>query len=435
MSWVAQVRNRLRNHLLPAFGGTTSSTTTDKLTSRVHRFPIRETYFSPARDRVARLAPFPVLPSALLNKGQIIAETYPGAGNASTSSILVHRDRRTGSVKAFRNQCRHRGALLLNGPIGTEHRRQIGSVLTCPYHAWTYDVATGNLRGVPGEKEGFPCLEKKDHSLAHLPCMERGGNIWVGGDAFQEKTGWSLDEIDSELQELLPSVGEDDKDLMIGYREWTVEANWQLLVETFLEAYHVSALHKDTLGLVAHSNVMVTDILDDRSFRMTVPLKNFETDCDDDDAASAAATDPYGASTSDPFFSQTTTTYFVFPHTAVSIFKRFVIVLSIVPATSSGSSDESPSSTSWVRAWGIKDKGVDDNRDDSLACRDFESVILGIEEDWSCAEAIQRGMESSESLDNNALTSLTYGRFEGGNVRFLKNVGMAADEVASRETS
>jgi phenylpropionate dioxygenase-like ring-hydroxylating dioxygenase large terminal subunit len=403
----------------------------------VHRFPIRETYFEPSRDRVARLAPFPVLPSALLKKGQIVAETQPG-GN---TSILVHRDRRTGTVKAFRNQCRHRGAQLL--PIGAEHRQKIGAVLTCPYHAWTYDIATGNLRGVPGEKEGFPCLEKKDHSLAQLSCVERGGIIWVGGDDFQDKSGWSLDEIDAELHDLLPSAGDNNEDLMIGYREWTLEANWQLLVETFLEAYHVSALHKDTLGLVAHSNVMVTDILDDRSFRMTVPLKNFETEYDGDDTAAPPATTDPSTSTapspsSEPFFSQTTTTYFLFPHTAVSIFKRFVVVLSIVPTSTSSKNDGEESScsstSSRVRAWGIRQHNDDDQQ---LAHRDFESVILGIEEDWSCAEAIQRGMNSSSSSsdNNNSLTSLTYGRFEGANVRFLQNVGMAADELSPRYDS
>ena len=61
-------------------------------------------------------------------------------------SILLTRAA-DGSVRAFDNVCLHRQSRSPTG-CGTARR------LSCPYHAWTYDL-DGNLVGVPG-KEGFP---------------------------------------------------------------------------------------------------------------------------------------------------------------------------------------------------------------------------------------------------------------------------------------
>ena len=59
--------------------------------------------------------------------------------------ILVARGR-DGMLRAFLNVCRHRGAKVADG-CGT------ASVFSCPYHAWTYDLA-GKVRGIPDERPG-----------------------------------------------------------------------------------------------------------------------------------------------------------------------------------------------------------------------------------------------------------------------------------------
>ena len=41
-----------------------------------------------------------------------------------------------GSFHALDNTCLHRG-----GPLGEGHLE--GQIVTCPWHAWTYDVTTG----------------------------------------------------------------------------------------------------------------------------------------------------------------------------------------------------------------------------------------------------------------------------------------------------
>ena len=49
-----------------------------------------------------------------------------------------------GSISAFHNICRHRGTRLFDQPHGSIKN----SCITCPYHAWTYDL-DGCLIGAP----------------------------------------------------------------------------------------------------------------------------------------------------------------------------------------------------------------------------------------------------------------------------------------------
>src|SRR5271170_1364204 len=49
--------------------------------------------------------------------------------------ILLLRDEH-GEVRVFYNTCRHRGSMLCTEPEG----RLRATVITCPYHSWTYDL-------------------------------------------------------------------------------------------------------------------------------------------------------------------------------------------------------------------------------------------------------------------------------------------------------
>jgi len=321
---------------------------------------------------------------------------------------------------------------------------------------------TGQLKGIPGQVDRFPCLENLDHggkkkkdglSLHSLPCREQVGGIWVGGDASLKESDFSQKTMDDELRDLWldpPTVtsnddnthGSDsndsnsdgtDRSRLVGFREWTIEANWQLLVETFLESYHVQHLHKQTLGQVTYGNRMVVDFYkDSRSLRHTVPLRNFDLtfqqkihkqDDEDDDDVHVDDDDNNTLSTFPispihPFFTQTTTTCFVFPNVAISFFKRFVLMVSIHPISNT---------TSHIQAFGITHQTAalcfPENTIEKQQ-RDFENVMVGIEEDWECAQGIQRGLTPD--------TIIHHGRFEGNNQYFLDNVGQVAEKLSKR---
>ncbi|HLY62884.1 MAG TPA: non-heme iron oxygenase ferredoxin subunit [Terriglobia bacterium] len=65
-----------------------------------------------------------------------------------------------GTVYALDNTCLHRG-----GPLGEGMLE--GSVITCPWHMWEYDVRTG-------EKVGEPSIK-----VATYPVQVEGGDIKV----------------------------------------------------------------------------------------------------------------------------------------------------------------------------------------------------------------------------------------------------------------
>lgn len=50
-----------------------------------------------------------------------------------------------GEFHAIDNTCVHRGGPLGDGPCE-------GTVVTCPWHGWQYDVTSGQCQNVPGEE-------------------------------------------------------------------------------------------------------------------------------------------------------------------------------------------------------------------------------------------------------------------------------------------
>lgn len=404
--------------------------TTDRLSDTVHLARAGDLYLRAHRDQVARKAPALVLPSCLLPPGHVVADRLPSTG----APILVYRNPSDGSIQAYENRCRHRGAALVDPEVSPRPLKGFG--LACPYHSWTYDARTGALRRVPGEEDGFPCLDKNSLGLQPVPSREIAGGIWVGGDmdcdsnngankaeeagkgSVTDESWWPKTRIDDELRDLWPSpssIAAEESTRLVGFHEWQLEANWQLIVETFLESYHVPFLHQDTLGVVTQKKNMVVDQLDARSVRHTLPLTNFGSDGDGEEQ------DDTFVSPKDPFFSQTTTTYFVFPNVGISLFKRFALFISILPYPGNSSTDASKQSR--VRLWGVT-QATAEGEDPAVQKRDFDSVIRGIEEDWACVEGIQRGMRHD--------TVFHHGRFEGINVNFLRDVEDVANHLETR---
>ena len=77
--------------------------------------------------------------------------------------------RQTGRVRLYLNSCRHRGVKIVDGSAQAAR-------LSCPFHAWTYDL-DGRLVAVP-EPEGFDQLCRADHGLIELPVAEKHGMIF-----------------------------------------------------------------------------------------------------------------------------------------------------------------------------------------------------------------------------------------------------------------
>ncbi|MEY2926909.1 MAG: hypothetical protein RL367_1386 [Pseudomonadota bacterium] len=167
----------------------------------------------------------------------LIAQPGTAMGHDSSGiPLIVSRDNQ-GKVHVFLNACQHKGAKLLEDCEPVKAGR-----ITCPYHAWTYGV-DGKLIGV-ARPETFLNLDKSNRNLAELPSQEQGGIIWVMRDRHAKP----------DFSSLVPELGEDLDALDIGgahvygRKTFDVQANWKLVLEPFLEGYHVQRLHASTVG-------------------------------------------------------------------------------------------------------------------------------------------------------------------------------------------
>ena len=151
------------------------------------------------------------------------------------SPALLTRDDE-GEVHAFLNVCRHRGTRLVDDESGCRGR------FACPYHAWTWNNR-GELLKIPFGDEGFPDAEPAELGLVRLHCVERYGWIWAAPDG----SPFDLDELLGGLQEDLEWLAAEQ--LEIKATETSERrANWKILVEGGLEAYHFRVVHRKTVG-------------------------------------------------------------------------------------------------------------------------------------------------------------------------------------------
>ncbi len=197
--------------------------------------------------------------------------------------VLLQRDA-DGGVQAFINVCRHRGATLVEAQSGSSRR------LVCPYHGWSYD-SSGELVGVAGANAAFDDMCREQRSLTPLPTAERHGLIWVTptADAPPIDLDDHLGPLDADLPQW--DLGEC---VVVDTRIHEVEANWKLVVETFLENYHLKTLHKDTLAPLMTNFGTCHETLGD-SQRMVYPGTSLET-CKDTDPETWQAFADWGIS-------------------------------------------------------------------------------------------------------------------------------------------
>jgi phenylpropionate dioxygenase-like ring-hydroxylating dioxygenase large terminal subunit len=107
-----------------------------------------------------------------------------------------------------------------------------------------YDIDDGHLVGQPRSCDGFGALDSTGLGLQQLGVAERDGIVVVrpsGSDAV---------DVDAWLDGLGPELRSLEYGALTRYRSdrsvW--RCNWKLLLDTFLESYHVFALHKITLA-------------------------------------------------------------------------------------------------------------------------------------------------------------------------------------------
>lgn len=153
--------------------------------------------------------------------------------------VVKGRDQR---LRAFHNMCRHRGTQLLRATGKSQ------KAITCPYHDWTYSL-NGELLSVPEEEQQFPNLDKKCLGLKPAKVDTWLGMIWVHPDP-------KADSLFHWLEGAQDYIGPHRAGELMEYPEAAtdhiIKANWKIIVENYIDVYHLSHLHSETLYMYDH---------------------------------------------------------------------------------------------------------------------------------------------------------------------------------------
>lgn len=170
--------------------------------------------------------------------------------------LILVRDRQQ-TIRAFHNVCRHRGSRLLKESGNCK-------VIRCGYHGWGYSLE-GELLGtpffqgldVPAELADKFALEpgtaanfcKDDYPLLSVKCDTWAGIIFVNldpqsmplatwlGDLPQRYARHPLDELK-----------------LVRQKSYSINANWKLIAENFMEYYHLPWGHPELCNISGFDN-------------------------------------------------------------------------------------------------------------------------------------------------------------------------------------
>jgi len=141
-------------------------------------------------------------------------------------------------MRGFINICSHRGSTLI------ENSGNCGLRITCPYHAWVFDL-NGDLRGVPNRLGFKDPIELKKLGLTEISVEAWEKLVFVN----PSRTAKPLLEYLGDIPRLLRNHGVSDEYRGVSFVH-TAKANWKLLVDNGFCDYHVPVVHPRLMPLI-----------------------------------------------------------------------------------------------------------------------------------------------------------------------------------------
>lgn len=173
------------------------------------------------------------------------------------SPIVVVRDLE-GQFRAFYNACQHRGAPLVKEE-GGESRGFV-----CGYHGWSYTL-DGRLTAVRDRRD-FVDLDFACRSLKPVRCETLGKLIFINEDPDAEGLRDHLGPMAAELDQYGL-----DKLNFVETRSYDVACNVKVLLDAFLEVYHLRSIHQKTVDRFLDHRGMTASLWKNGHSRMITP--------------------------------------------------------------------------------------------------------------------------------------------------------------------
>lgn len=342
------------------------------------RIPV-SIYTDPERLAAERAALFNARPLILAHASQL-----PEPGDALVHDWLglpaITVRGKDGEIRSFLNVCRHRGMRLV-----PEDGKTCLRSMVCPYHQWTYGLE-GELRNIP-RRETFDDLDPAQLGLVPLPTEVRNGLVWV-----QATPGGSMD-LDAHLAGL-----DDDLDIFqVAQYHFcqqsvrTIDCNWKLIQDAFLDGYHVTRLHKNTVGPFFPDALAESDLVGDH-------VRNAVARNEIKEAESLADSDY-------DLRHHCTFSYTVFPNAVLIFHPEYTSIISLFPLNAG--------QTVFTHSMLTPRAASSESERDHFR-RSFELIDKGVfeAEDIFVSVGAQRGMQSG------ANEHLLFGALEEAAVRF-----------------
>lgn len=155
-------------------------------------------------------------------------------------------------IRAFHNVCRHRNLKLV------DKAHNCKNLITCPYHKWSYNL-DGELRAAPffgGRKTELPQdFNFEDHGLIEVSCKLFHDWLFVNLNADAS----SFETFLSPLKKQLAGFDLNDFIMVANIEFDEIKTNWKLLMENFIEPYHVQFVHKTTTNQPLVDHYLISD--------------------------------------------------------------------------------------------------------------------------------------------------------------------------------
>ena len=151
---------------------------------------------------------------------------------------LIFNRNRKGEFQAFFNTCPHRGAQVVREPTGN------AISFKCFYHGWAFNnngkFAT---RSTPGTyPESFNCAGDVD--LPKVPRLEsHRGFFFVNYDVDAEPLADFLGDA-IQILDIVSDHSPNGMEIVGGTHEYSIRANWKLLLENSYDGYHAAETHE-----------------------------------------------------------------------------------------------------------------------------------------------------------------------------------------------